>query len=171
MKIVSIVAILEMENIFNLNELLDKVPGTEPCLTWVQMRFSINNRHIAFYKSGKIRISGVKSDEELILISDKLLSFLEKHGIQNKIKQININNYVLVDKMDNKVNLDILAKNLLEYDVTYEPEQFPALHFKDENNITFMLFSSGKMNITGVKSLENLEEKVNSFKQLVMKKS
>ena len=30
-----------------------------------------------------------------------------------------------------------------------------------------MLFNTGKMNIAGVKSLENIEERINSFKQMI----
>ena len=164
------VAIIEMSNAFDLEE-LEKLPGIEPCLKWVHMRFTSNNNHIAFYKSGKIRVSGVKSDDELERVANDLLIFLDSFGIKNQIKNINVSNYVLVDQLHFNVNLEYLANNLLEFNITYEPEQFPGLIFKDENNITFMLFNSGKMNITGVKSLVNLEEKVFSFKKLIYEKS
>lgn len=170
MKIVSMVAIVEMMDTFNLEE-LEKLPGIEPCLKWVHMRFTSNNYHIAIYKSGKIRVSGVKSDVELERVVTDLLIFLESFGIKNKIKHINVSNYVLVDQLHFNVNLEILAKNLLEFNITYEPEQFPGLIFKDDTNITFLLFNSGKMNITGVRSLVNLKENVCSFKELIYEKS
>ena len=171
MKIVSMVAILVMEDQFDINDLLTKLPNAEKSLHWVQMRFTEKNNHIAFYPSGKIRISGVKSDEELNLLARKLIDYLKTHRVENSVNEIKVINYVLISEIDFKINLDQLILKLFEYDASYEPELFPALKFKDEHKITYLLFSSGKITITGVKSLKNLESYVNSFKELIYEKS
>ena len=171
MRIVSMVASVTMENPFDLDELLNNLPNVEPCLHWVKMRFSPNNNHVALYKSGKVLISGTKSDSELNNIANDLLEYLKKYNIYNVINNIKVNNYVLVDKIDVKINLDKLIMDLWEFDASYEPEQFPALKFKDKYGITYLLFSSGKITITGVKSLDNLEEHVQEFKDLIREKS
>lgn len=164
------VAIVEVEKKFIMKELLDKIPETEPCMSWVKMRFSPNNNYIALYKSGKIFISGTKSYDELNNLANELLKYLKQHGISNSIKAIKVNNYVLIDQVEYKINLDKLIMKLFEYNASYEPEQFPALKFKDSNGITYLLFNSGKITITGVKSLDNLENYVEEFKELIYEK-
>lgn len=170
MKIVSMVASVTMERPFDLDELLIKLPESEPCLNWVRMRFSSNKNHVALYKSGKVLISGTKSDSELNSIANDLIKYLDENGIFNSITNIKVNNYVIVDQFDFKIELEKLILELLEYDVSYEPEQFPALKFKDRHGITYLLFSSGKITITGVKSLNNIEMYIQEFKDLINKK-
>ena len=164
-------ATIELENKLDIDEILEKIPETESFMTWAKMRFSKNNNYVALYSSGKILISGTKSDLELYSTANKLSNYLNDNGISNNIQKIKVNNYVLIDQMNIHVNLEKLLINLLQYDVSYEPEQFPALKFKDSNNITYLLFNSGKITITGVKSLDNLEEHVAEFKQLIYEKS
>ena len=60
---------------------------------------------------------------------------------------------------------------LNDYDASYEPEQFPGMNFKDDYGLTYLLFGSGKITITGVNSLNNLEEYVAEFKDLIREKS
>jgi TATA-box binding protein (TBP) (component of TFIID and TFIIIB) len=45
------------------------------------------------------------------------------------------------------------------------------MNFKDDYGLTYLLFGSGKITITGVKSLDNLELYVNEFKDLIQEKS
>ena len=171
MKIVNITATVQMEREFDLDSLVNSLPNAEMSIQWVKLRMPPKNNYVAFYPSGKFLITGVKSNQELNEVAENVVIFLKEHEIDNNIKGITINNYVLIDKLDFEVNLDDLIVKLDSTNATYEPEQFIGLSFKDENNITFTLFHSGKINITGVKSLENLEEKINSFKQLIYNKS
>ena len=156
-----------MENNFNLEEILEKAPEAEPCLHWVRMRFTENKNHIAIYKSGKVLVSGTKSDEELNNLVNNLIIYFNKCGIINKVLKIKVNNYVITSTIGQNVDLNDLAIKLLDYDISYEPEQFPALRFKDKYNITYLLFSTGKITITGVKSLDNIENQVKEFKDLI----
>ena len=171
MKIVNITATALMEDLFDLDILFNNLPNSEKSRVWVKARVPPHDKYTAFYSSGKFLITGVKSYDELNEVANNIVVYLKKHGIINKIKEIQINNHVITCEIDNLINLNHLAVKLNSSRVSYEPEQFPGLIYKDENNITFMLFSSGKINITGVKSLENLEEKVYSFKQLIYEKS
>ena len=76
-----------------------------------------------------------------------------------------------MDRLDFEVDLDKLIVELNDYDASYEPEQFPGMNFKDEYGLTYLLFGRGKITITGVKSLDNLEEHVGEFKELIYEKS
>ena len=171
MELVNIVAIVEMENPFDLDELLVKLPNCERAGVWVKTRIPPYNKYSAFYSSGKFLITGAKSEQELNDIASNVVSFIRKHGINNNIKNININNRVYIDQLDFKVDLEKLIIELDEYDVSYEPEQFPGMNFKDNYDISYLLFGSGKITITGVKSLDNFEEHVAEFKNLICEKS
>ena len=171
MQVVNIVATIEMVKSFDLDELLDKLPDCERAHFWVKARIPPYNKYTAFYGSGKFLITGAKSDKELNQIADNVVSFIKGHGIDNDIKKININNRVFIDQLGFEVDLEKLIVELNEYDASYEPEQFPGLNFKDKYGLTYLLFGSGKITITGVKSLDNLEEHVDEFKQLIKDKS
>lgn len=171
MKVVNIVATVNMDKPFNLEELLEKLPNCERANLWVKTRIPPYNKYTAFYGSGKFLITGTKSEQELNEVANNVVSFIQKHGIDNDIKNININNRVYMDQLDFDVDLEKLIVELNDYDASYEPEQFPGMNFKDEYGLTYLLFGSGKITITGVKSLDNLEEHVNEFKELIHDKS
>ena len=171
MKLVNIVATVEMENFFDLEELLEKLPDCEKANVWVKARIPPYNKYTAFYGSGKFLITGAKSEKELNEVARNVVSYINKHDVNNKIKNININNRVYMDQLDFEVDLDKLIVELNDYDASYEPEQFPGMNFKDNHDITYLLFGSGKIIITGVKSLNNFENYVNEFKELIFKKS
>lgn len=113
----------------------------------------------------------MKSDKELTEVAENVVSYINKCGIDNKIKHININNRVYIDQLEFEIDLEKLIIELDDYDASYEPEQFPGMNFKDSYSITYLLFGSGKITITGVKSLDNFEEHVNEFKELMFEKS
>ena len=171
MKIVNIVATVEMENRFNLEELLIKIPNCERGNRWVKARIPPDNKYTAFYGSGKFLITGAKSEQELNDLACNVVSYIQKHGINNDIKNININNRVYIDQLDFEVDLEKLIVELNDYDASYEPEVFPGMNFKDNYGLTYLLFGSGKITITGVKSLDNFEKYVNEFKNLIRDKS
>ena len=171
MQVVNIVATIEMVKSFDLDELLDKLPDCERANVWVKARIPPYNKYTAFFFFFKFLITGAKSEEELNGVADNVVSFIKEHGIDNDIKKININNRVFIDQLDFEVDLEKLIVELNEYDASYEPEQFPGLNFKDDYGLTYLLFGSGKITITGVKSLDNFEEHVNEFKQLIRDKS
>ena len=171
MNIVNIVATVEMIKPFDLEELLNKLPDCERAHFWVKARIPPYEKYTAFYGSGKFLITGTKSEQELNDVANNTVLYLKEHGINNDIKQININNRVFTDQLGFEVDLEKLIVELAEYDASYEPEQFPGMQFKDNYGITYLLFCSGKITITGVKSLDNLEEHVQEFKDLIKEKS
>ena len=171
MEIVNIVATVKMEKPFSLEEILFKLPHVERAHHWVKAKIPPHNKYTAFYGSGKFLITGARSEEEINEIADNVVSYINKYGIDNEIKDITINNRVYMDQLSFEVDLEKLIVELGDYDASYEPEQFPGLHFKDNNGITYLLFGSGKITITGVKSLENLEQNVGAFKDLIREKS
>ncbi|PWB87854.1 TBP family protein [Methanobrevibacter thaueri] len=171
MELVNIVATVEMEKPFDLEELLVKLPNVEKAHFWVKAKIPPYNKYTAFYGSGKFLVTGAKSEDELNEVANNVVDYIQKYGIDNTIKNININNRVYMDQLDFEVDLEKLIVELTDYDASYEPEQFPGMNFKDKYDLTYLLFGSGKITITGVKSLEHFEEHVAEFKDLIREKS
>lgn len=171
MELVNVVATVEMEELFDLDELLVKIPNSERCRGWIKAKIPPYDKYTIFYKSGKFLITGVRSEQELNDRANNIVSFIREQGIDNDIKNITIHNRVYTDHMGFKIDLQKLIIELEDYDAIYEPETFRGLNFKDKNSRTYTLFSSGKIIIVGVKSLDNLEEHIKEFKDLIREKS
>lgn len=171
MEIVNITSTVIMKKKFDLDEILKKVPDSQESHYWVKARIPPYNKYTAFYGSGKFLVTGVKSHDELNEVANDVANYLKKCGIDNEIEKININNHVLIDELDFKINLNDLITKLDSTQASFEPEQFPGLIFKYEDKLTIMLFSTGKMNIAGVKSLNNINDRISSFKQMIYEKS
>ncbi|WP_257788619.1 TATA-box-binding protein [Acidianus manzaensis] len=112
------------------------------------------------FKSGKMVVTGAKSTEELIKSVKRIIKTLKKYGIKITGKpKIQIQNIVASANMHVHVNLD-KAAFLLENNM-YEPEQFPGLIFRmDDPRVVLLIFSSGKMVITGAKREEEVYKAV-----------
>jgi len=87
--------------------------------------------------------------------------------------QFTIHNMVItVEFSDNKIDL-VLLLNKLE-GAEYEPEQFPGLVYRMKKpKVSFLIFSSGKMNCTGATSLkqakDGIEKILKIFKRIGVK--
>jgi len=112
------------------------------------------------FKSGKMVITGAKSTEELIKAVKKIVRTLYKKGIIITSRpKIQIQNIVASANLYREVNLE-KAAFLLENNM-YEPEQFPGLIYRmSDPQVVLLIFSSGKMVITGAKSEDEVEEAV-----------
>ena len=71
---------------------------------------------------------------------------------------------------DLEIELDLTKLSTIDskYDIRYEPERFPGLIIKlTEPESTCMLFSSGKYNIAGSSSIEDIEKSNENFVKLI----
>lgn len=112
------------------------------------------------FKSGKMVVTGAKSTVQLIDAVKRIIKLFKKHGIKILSKpRIQIQNIVASGDINYYVNLE-KASYLLENSM-YEPEQFPGLIYRmREPSVVLLIFSSGKMVITGAKEEKEVEEAV-----------
>jgi transcription initiation factor TFIID TATA-box-binding protein len=87
----------------------------------------------------------------------------------DKIPEVVVQNMVATASLGTDLNLDAIAVSL--DNTEYEPEQFPGLVYRmSDPKVVFLLFGSGKIVITGAKSLEEAERAadniVKSLKEL-----
>ncbi len=139
-----------------------EIPGKSP---WLKMRLPPNNTYIAFYKSGKFLIT-TKNPEKIPLIAEQVLKLLIGIGLDLKIREINIHNVVIQDTVSLNTSLETLIANLNPRKAEFEPEQFPALVYKDWG-VSFLLFSTGKVIVTGLKDVSDAEGMIERFKEVI----
>lgn len=103
------------------------------------------------FRSGKMVVTGTKSTNQLITAVKKITKYLNKAGIKIDAKpRVNVQNIVASGDLGARVNLEEAAYTLEE--CIYEPEQFPGLiHKMRDPHVVLLIFSSGKMVLTGAK--------------------
>jgi len=110
------------------------------------------------FKSGKMVVTGAKSIKTLVAAVKRIIYLLRRYGIIITGKpRIQVQNIVASGDIRSQVNLE-RAAYLLE-DSMYEPEQFPGLiHRMRHPRVVLLIFSSGKMVITGAKEEKEVGE-------------
>ncbi len=115
------------------------------------------------FKSGKMVVTGAKSTQQLITAVKKIIRNLKKHGIEIVGRpKVQIQNIVASANLHVCIDLERAALTL--ENSMYEPEQFPGLIYRmTEPRVVLLIFSSGKMVITGAKREEEVYEAVNKI--------
>lgn len=172
MKIVNVVATVELSSQLDLKKIASKIEGAtiSPPGSWVKYRLAPEGYYIAFFRSGKILLTGVVLLKKLEEITKRTILVLSNAGINVTIKNVHIHNIVATDKLDIHTTLENLIHELDPNKANYEPEQFPGLIYKDWG-ATFLLFTSGKTIIMGQKSIEETEKALKKFKQTIAGKT
>jgi len=159
----NIVATVTLEQTLDLHEIERAVPGIEynpdqfPGLVFRMTRPKVT---ALIFKSGKMVVTGAKNTQELIRAVKKILRTLYESGIPIKGKpRIQIQNIVASANLGVEVNLEEAAYKLENN--MYEPEQFPGLIYRmTDPHVVLLIFSSGKMVITGAKKESEVYEAV-----------
>jgi transcription initiation factor TFIID TATA-box-binding protein len=167
MNIVNIVATVKLSAPFDLHYIQNSIEGTKrnPKVHWLQLRLPQDNTYIAFYKSGKFLVTA-KSMEKLQKNIHIVLKLLKKAGIDVRNAKTDIHNLVINQHFEFRSSIENLIPALDPKKASYEPEQFPALNFKNWG-VTFLLFSTGSCIITGAKSEEQVLDAIQNFQDLL----
>lgn len=157
MKIANIVANATLTSQLDLKLIHERLPHTEfPAKSpWLKMRIPPNNIYIAFYKSGKFLITS-KDPEKIQDIAKEVLTLLHKIHLDVEIVKIEIHNVVVQATIPLTSSLESIIVNLDSQKASFEPEQFPALIYKDWG-VCFLVFSTGKVIITGLKDFKDAQ--------------
>ncbi|MFA6333892.1 MAG: TATA-box-binding protein [Methanoregula sp.] len=112
------------------------------------------------FSSGKIVITGVRNDKALAAGLAIVLKALKNAGITPlKEPKVAITNMVCSYNLGRYINLNKLTVTLNVENVEYEPEQFPGLVFRiADPKIVVLIFSSGKIILTGGKTLDDVRK-------------
>lgn len=119
------------------------------------------------FSSGKVVLTGIRDteslDKGLLLIIDKL----KKAGISCYDEpRVAVTNIVCSYDIGNKINLNKIVMTLNLENIEYEPEQFPGLVYRiSDPKIVALLFSSGKIILTGGKNMDDIKKGLNFIEQ------
>ncbi|PKL59204.1 MAG: TATA-box-binding protein [Methanomicrobiales archaeon HGW-Methanomicrobiales-4] len=131
--------------------------------------YRIQEPKVAFliFSSGKVVITGVKSPEDLVRGQDILIqNMIEVGVICHDTPDVAVTNMVCSYDLGNKINLNKVVLSLSLENIEYEPEQFPGLVYRiSDPKVVALLFSSGKIILTGGKTMEDVERGVAFLEQ------
>ncbi|MFH0966402.1 MAG: TATA-box-binding protein [Methanobacteriota archaeon] len=115
---------------------------------------------ILIFSSGKVVMTGVKSQEDLTCGLDILIQKMKEVGVTcHDTPGVAITNMVCSYDIGAKINLNKMIMSLSLERIEYEPEQFPGLVYRIENpKVVALVFSSGKIILTGGKNMEDVEK-------------
>jgi transcription initiation factor TFIID TATA-box-binding protein len=169
LQIVNMVATVKLSSSLDLEMLARSLEGSEFSSSggkWLKVRLAPENYYIAFYKSGKFLITGVKSREDIEKIAERVISLLRNAGIDVDKEKITVHNIVMMGSVKMNASLEKIIFALDSAKASYEPEQFPGLMYQDFG-ASFLLFPSGKLIITGIKQERQGEEAANKFQIII----
>ncbi len=120
------------------------------------------------FSTGKMVCTGAKSEKLAKSAVRKVVRELKKKGIITLGKpRITIVNMVASADIHGKVDLEKVSMAL--DNIMYEPEQFPgAVYRMDEPKVVILIFSSGRLVITGAKLEKQVHEAVEKIKSILV---
>ncbi|MGB9987460.1 TATA-box-binding protein [Salarchaeum japonicum] len=132
----------------------DKYPG-------MYLRFEEDAPLITVYRTGKFIITGADSKEDSYSLRGRFLNLFSDMDVieEPEDEWFTVQNYVCTAELGQDLNLNALAIGLGLEKTEYEPEQFPGLIYHPEGaEGVVLLFATGKVVITGCRSVESAEE-------------
>ena len=162
--IVNVVASTKLAEAFDLPKIELDLEGAEyNKMKFPGLVYRVKTPKAAFliFTSGKIVCTGSKNIEDVRTVITTLANTLKSIGFE-KIDldpEIHIQNIVASADLKTDLNLNAVALGLGLENIEYEPEQFPGLVYRiKQPKVVVLIFSSGKLVITGGKSPEECEE-------------
>ncbi|NQS79203.1 MAG: TATA-box-binding protein [Methanoculleus bourgensis] len=119
------------------------------------------------FSSGKVVLTGIRKKEDLPVGLDIIMNSLRSVGVETyDVPQVAVTNIVCSYDMGRYINLNKVVITLNLENIEYEPEQFPGLVYRIEDpKIVALLFSSGKIILTGGKNIEDIKKGLDFLEQ------
>ncbi|MFC4247553.1 hypothetical protein ACFOZ7_11215 [Natribaculum luteum] len=116
--------------------------------------------------NGKISFAGAKSRDDLLDGAEALLNEFESLGIdiQQASGKLQLQNIVVQGDLEKELNLEAIIVLLGLEHTEYEPEQFPGVIYKPNEDITALLYRTGKFVIVGSTSYRTALDAAKSLK-------
>lgn len=141
---------------------------------WLQTRFAPDDTYTAFYRSGRCSIAGCTSINYFESIVQQVNNVMQDLLNFDYEPDVEVSNIVATTDIGFSIPLEALILELGMEQTEYEPEQFPALIYRDSEYVV-LVFSSGKLLFTGLIDLgavsEAIDDIVDGFKLSLNQKS
>ncbi len=162
--IVNVVASTKLADAFDLPKIEAELVGAvynKKKFPGLVYRVKAPKAAFLIFTSGKIVCTGSKNVEDVRTVITSLANTLKSIGSEevDLDPEIHIQNIVASADLKTDLNLNAVALGLGLENIEYEPEQFPGLVYRiKQPKVVVLIFSSGKLVITGGKSPEECEE-------------
>jgi len=162
----NVVASTKLAEEFDLHKIEAELEGAEynkekfPGLVY---RVKAPRAAFLIFTSGKVVCTGAKNVEDVRTVITNMAQTLKSIGFENidLEPEIHVQNIVASADLKTDLNLNAIALGLGLENIEYEPEQFPGLVYRIKiPKVVVLIFSSGKLVVTGGKSPEECEEGV-----------
>ena len=119
------------------------------------------------FSSGKIVLTGIRNPKALTDGLAIIIKSLKKAGVVTlREPKVAITNMVCSYDLGKYINLNKVVITLNVENIEYEPEQFPGLVYRIKDpKIVVLIFSSGKIILTGGKNLEDIKKGLDVLEQ------
>lgn len=162
--IVNVVASTKLAEEFDLHKIeaeLENAEYNKKKFPGLVHRVKAPRAAFLIFTTGKVVCTGAKNVEDVRTVITNMAKTLKSIGFE-KIDlepEIHIQNIVASADLKARLNLNAVALGLGFENIEYEPEQFPGLVYRiKQPKIVVLIFSSGKLVITGGKSPKECEE-------------
>jgi transcription initiation factor TFIID TATA-box-binding protein len=126
---------------------------------WLQTRFAPDDTYVAFYRSGRCSIAGGNSVEHFHEVADRVNTLMGDILQFEYEPTVEISNIVATADIGSPIPLETMTLELGMEQTEYEPEQFPALMYREEDYV-MLVFSSGKLLYTGLTDVEDVTDAI-----------
>lgn len=111
------------------------------------------------FSSGKVVLTGIRNRDHLKAGLSIIIRSLKEAGVRTYDEpRVTITNIVCSYDIGKYINLNKVVITLNLENIEYEPEQFPGLVYRiADPKIVALLFSSGKIILTGGKTLDEIK--------------
>ncbi len=131
--------------------------------------FRIEKPKIAslIFSSGKVVLTGIRDKQALHDGLALIIKSMNEAGVKTYDEpRVAITNIVCSYDIGKYINLNKVVITLNLENIEYEPEQFPGLVYRIKDpKIVALLFSSGKIILTGGKNLEDIKRGLDFLEQ------
>lgn len=171
----NIIAYTKIANKLNIEKIAEKLPDFKYNpneFAGLTLKLEKPNAAVLLLPNGKVICTGAKNFEG---VETAIKSAIEKiKNIQKKLikkPKIETQNIITSIELKKELNLSLISKESMLENIDYEPDKFPGLIYRmDDVGASFLIFSSGKIICTGVKTIEEvtnaikmMEEKLSSL--------
>jgi transcription initiation factor TFIID TATA-box-binding protein len=119
------------------------------------------------FSSGKVVLTGIRDEQALSAGLAHIIREMQNAGVETyETPRVAITNIVCSYDIGKYINLNKLVITLNLENIEYEPEQFPGLVYRlKDPKIVALLFSSGKIILTGGKNLDDVRRGLDLLEQ------
>ncbi|MGP8331678.1 MAG: TATA-box-binding protein [Methanosarcinaceae archaeon] len=169
-KIENVVASTKLAEEFDLIKIESEFEGAEyNKKKFPGLVYRVTDPKAAFliFTSGKVVCTGAKNVADVHTVIENLGDKLNKIGQETlDDPDITVQNIVASADLHAVLNLNAIAIGLGLENIEYEPEQFPGLVYRiAEPKVVVLIFSSGKLVVTGGKSPKDCDGGVEVVKK------